>query len=57
MWYLILSYLMNPGNPTMPIQPTDPNIMVTQSVDNPDADSDDPVYGDNGNVRPPRPKK
>ncbi|WP_179221527.1 hypothetical protein [Sphingobacterium cellulitidis] len=57
MWYLILSYLMNPGNPTMPIQPTDPNIMVTQSVDDPDADSDDPVYGDNGNVRPPRPKK
>ncbi|WP_156308829.1 hypothetical protein [Sphingobacterium endophyticum] len=50
MWYIIFSYLLNSGNPTLPIEPTNPDIVIVQSVD-------DGEIGDNGHVRPPRPKK
>ncbi|WP_313259737.1 hypothetical protein [Sphingobacterium sp.] len=55
MWYLILYHLMNIGNPTMPIEPIDNDAIIIQS--NSDSGDDDPVYGDQGQVRPPRPKK
>ena len=51
MWYLILSLLTNPNEPTLAVIPINPITVQTQSSD----DGDGSNMGDRGNVRPPKP--
>lgn len=67
MYYFLLAFFLGQGNPNVPVNLNQQikNYPTTYSVDDPtnpnDPTTDDPgdhtVGGDQGTVRPPRPKK